>query len=90
MKALVIGIGGGTGAGKTTVANAIIDAIEEERVVYIQHAVMFQTLWDSKRNIIILLSPIFVLITNSLSRIFQQEPISIIFYCYPLFCYDRH
>ncbi|MDA1330339.1 MAG: uridine kinase [Chloroflexi bacterium] len=34
---LTIGIGGGTGSGKTTVANAILDRAGVEHVAYIQH-----------------------------------------------------
>ena len=37
MKPLVIGIAGGTGSGKTSVTNAILDRLENDRVVVIQH-----------------------------------------------------
>ncbi len=37
MKPLVIGIAGGTGSGKTSVTNAILDRLEKDRVVVIQH-----------------------------------------------------
>jgi len=37
MGRLVIGIAGGSGSGKTTVASRIISAVGEERVTYIQH-----------------------------------------------------
>ncbi len=34
---LVIGIGGGTGSGKTTVANAILQSVGADRIVYLPH-----------------------------------------------------
>ena len=37
MKPLVIGIAGGTGSGKTSVADAILARLEKDRVVVIQH-----------------------------------------------------
>ena len=37
MKQLVIGIAGGTGSGKTTVTNAILQHLDPERVAVIQH-----------------------------------------------------
>ena len=37
MDPLVIGIAGGTGSGKTTVTNAILDRLDKSRVVVIQH-----------------------------------------------------
>jgi uridine kinase len=37
MKSLVIGIAGGTGSGKTTVTNKILENIDKNRVVVIQH-----------------------------------------------------
>lgn len=37
MKSLVIGIAGGTGSGKTTVTNKILEHIDKNRVVVIQH-----------------------------------------------------
>jgi uridine kinase len=37
MKQLVIGIAGGTGSGKTTVTNAILDQLDPERIAVIQH-----------------------------------------------------
>jgi uridine kinase len=37
MDPLVIGIAGGTGSGKTTVTNAILDRLDKTRVVVIQH-----------------------------------------------------
>lgn len=37
MSSLVIGIAGGTGSGKTSVTNKIVESLDEERVVVIQH-----------------------------------------------------
>ena len=37
MRPLVIGIAGGTGSGKTTVAEKIAEALPPERAVVIQH-----------------------------------------------------
>ena len=37
MKPLVIGIAGGTGSGKTSVTNAILERLDSERIVVIQH-----------------------------------------------------
>ena len=37
MKSLVIGIAGGTGSGKTTVTNKILEHLDTNRVVVIQH-----------------------------------------------------
>ena len=37
MNALVIGMAGGTGSGKTTVTKAILDHLDEERVAVLQH-----------------------------------------------------
>jgi uridine kinase len=37
MKSLVIGIAGGTGSGKTTVTNAILDKLDRSRMLVIQH-----------------------------------------------------
>jgi uridine kinase len=37
MNPLVIGIAGGSGSGKTTVTNAILDSLDKSRVVVIQH-----------------------------------------------------
>lgn len=37
MNPLIIGIAGGTGSGKTTVTNRIVDALEKSRVLVIQH-----------------------------------------------------
>ena len=37
MQALIIGVAGGTGSGKTTVANAIIERVGRERIALVQH-----------------------------------------------------
>ena len=37
MNVLVIGIAGGTGSGKTTVTNAILDRLDKSRILVIQH-----------------------------------------------------
>ncbi|MBI3579021.1 MAG: uridine kinase [Ignavibacteriales bacterium] len=37
MQSLVIGIGGGTGSGKTTVTNKVLESLDKSRVVVIQH-----------------------------------------------------
>ena len=37
MQPLIIGIAGGTGSGKTTVTNKILDLLDRERIVVIQH-----------------------------------------------------
>lgn len=37
MQALVIGIAGGTGSGKTTVAHTIMERVGRDRIAYIQH-----------------------------------------------------
>jgi len=34
---IIIGVAGGTGSGKTTVANAILDSVGRDRIVHIQH-----------------------------------------------------
>jgi len=41
---LVIGVAGGTGAGKTTIARAILSHIGEERIAYVQHAAYYRDL----------------------------------------------
>jgi uridine kinase len=43
---LVIGIAGGTGSGKTTVALAIINSVGEDKVAYIQHDAYYKDLSD--------------------------------------------
>ena len=37
MKQLVIGIAGGTGSGKTTVTNKVLEKLDRDRVAVIQH-----------------------------------------------------
>src|SRR3972149_3604470 len=37
MQAVVIGIAGGSGSGKTTVTNKIVEKLDEKKVVVIQH-----------------------------------------------------
>lgn len=37
MQPLVIGVGGGTGSGKTTVTNKILESLDKNRVIVIQH-----------------------------------------------------
>lgn len=37
MQALIIGVAGGTGSGKTTVANAIIERVGRERIALVEH-----------------------------------------------------
>lgn len=37
MKPLIIGLAGGTGSGKTTVANRILETLDSERVIVLQH-----------------------------------------------------
>ncbi len=37
MKPLIIGVAGGTGSGKTTVAQAILDRVGRDKIAYIQH-----------------------------------------------------
>ena len=37
MKPIIIGVAGGTGSGKTTVSEAILERVGRERITYIQH-----------------------------------------------------
>jgi uridine kinase len=37
VKAVIVGVAGGTGSGKTTVSNAILDRVGHDRIAYIQH-----------------------------------------------------
>jgi uridine kinase len=37
MKRIIIGVAGGTGSGKTTVSEAILDRVGRDRIAYIQH-----------------------------------------------------
>ena len=41
---LVIGIAGGTGSGKTTVASAILDRVGRERIAYLPHDAYYKDL----------------------------------------------
>ena len=43
-KPLVIGVAGGTGAGKTTVAQAILDRVGRKRVAFLQHDAYYRDL----------------------------------------------
>lgn len=43
---MVIGISGGTGSGKTTVANKIVDSVGRERVVFLQQDAYYRDLGD--------------------------------------------
>jgi uridine kinase len=43
---MIIGISGGTGSGKTTVAQKIIDSVGAENVVYLQHDAYYRNLGD--------------------------------------------
>jgi uridine kinase len=43
---LVIGIAGGTGSGKTTVANVILDRVGAERIAYLPHDAYYKDLQD--------------------------------------------
>lgn len=47
---IVIGIAGGTGSGKTTVANAIVNTVGEEHVAYIPHDAYYKDLNDLPPN----------------------------------------
>ena len=44
MQSVVIGVAGGTGSGKTTVANEILDRVGAEHVVYIPHDAYYRDL----------------------------------------------
>ena len=46
LKPIVIGVAGGTGAGKTTVAQAILERVGAERVAFIQHDSYYRDLGD--------------------------------------------
>ena len=45
-KPIVIGIAGGTGSGKTTVANVILDAVGRHRIAYLPHDAYYRDLSD--------------------------------------------
>ncbi len=50
METIVIGIAGGTGSGKTTVANAIVNAVGKEHVAYIPHDAYYKDLNELPPN----------------------------------------
>lgn len=43
---IIIGIAGGTGSGKTTVANVILDAVGRDRIAYLPHDAYYRDLTD--------------------------------------------
>ena len=45
-QSLVIGIAGGTGSGKTTVANVILDRVGKEHIAYLPHDAYYRELID--------------------------------------------
>lgn len=47
---LVIGIAGGSGSGKTTVANAILKSVGSHRIAYLQHDSYYRDLRDLPEN----------------------------------------
>jgi uridine kinase len=50
---VVIGVAGGTGSGKTTVAEAIVSRIGRERIAYIQHDSYYRDLTGCEREILL-------------------------------------
>ena len=52
MTPFVIGIAGGTGSGKTTVANAIVKRVGEERIAILSHDSYYRDLVDLPRDIL--------------------------------------
>jgi uridine kinase len=42
----IIGVAGGTGSGKTTVANVILDAVGRDRIAYLPHDAYYRDLTD--------------------------------------------
>src|SRR5262245_16887717 len=48
---MVIGISGGTGSGKTTVANKIVDSVGRENVVFLQQDAYYRDLGDMPREL---------------------------------------
>ena len=44
MKPIIIGVAGGTASGKTTVADAILDRVGRDRIVFIQHDAYYRDL----------------------------------------------
>jgi uridine kinase len=52
---IVIGIAGGTGSGKTTVANVILDRVEADKIAFVPHDAYYKDLTElsiSQRNLI--------------------------------------
>ena len=52
---IVIGIAGGTGSGKTTVANVILDRVGADKIAFVPHDAYYKDLKDlspSQRNLI--------------------------------------
>ncbi len=43
---IIIGVAGGTGSGKTTVANVILDAVGRDRIAYLPHDAYYRDLTD--------------------------------------------
>jgi len=43
-KRIVVGVAGGTGAGKTTISRTILDRIGEDRIAYVQHDAYYRDL----------------------------------------------
>lgn len=52
MTPFVIGIAGGTGSGKTTVANAIVKRVGEERIAFLSHDAYYRDFVDLPKNIL--------------------------------------
>lgn len=52
MTPFVIGIAGGTGSGKTTVANAIVRRVGEERIAFLSHDAYYRDFVDLPKNIL--------------------------------------
>lgn len=51
MQPIVIGVAGGTGSGKTTVARTILKQVGEERIAYIPHDAYYRDLSHLTRNL---------------------------------------
>ena len=52
MTPFVIGIAGGTGSGKTTVANAIVKRVGEERIAFLSHDAYYRDFDDLPKDIL--------------------------------------
>ena len=52
MTPLVIGIAGGTGSGKTTVANAIVSRVGAERIAFLSHDAYYRDFVDLPKSIL--------------------------------------